>query len=319
MQNLITEIKSKYTLSDNIILSALRGSITHGTSNNVSDIDINHIYIGNLNHYFGFDNKDSYTEKIDNLDIAAHELRKALGLLFKCNPDIINLLWTDEKFFLQLNEHGRELINHRDIFLSKLAYTSFSSYAMSQFKKMESLSPERLDELERVEKILIEHGVPIPNTGVTQKIRDIQLGDNYCITSTGYALSTVDAVIKHYTYLNKTYFNGGGRLGAKRRKAIKELGFNAKNSAHLIRLLKQGTEVLKEGKVYVDRSNIDKELLIDIKNGKYTLKEIKEMARDLNSGMEEAYNKSSLPDTADFKKIERLGINLIANYYRNIL
>lgn len=45
----------------------------------------------------------------------------------------------------------------------------------------------------------------------------------------------------------------GRNLGAKRRALIEQHGYDVKNAAHLIRILKMGIEFLSQGKIYVDR------------------------------------------------------------------
>ena len=70
-------------------------------------------------------------------------------------------------------------------------------------------------------------------------------------------------------------FAYNGYMGEKRKALVDERGYDSKNAAHLIRLLRMGIEFLYDGKLYVDRGSMDAEELLEIKAGKWTLKQVK--------------------------------------------
>lgn len=100
-----------------------------------------------------------------------------------------------------------------------------------------------------------------------------------------------------------------GYMSDKRRKLVEEFGYDTKNAAHLIRLLRMGMEFLHTGELNVMRH--DSGQLIDIKRGRYKLDDIKTMANDLFSKTETAFLNSKLPDQPDFKKANELMIEII--------
>jgi len=117
---------------------------------------------------------------------------------------------------------------------------------------------------------------------------------------TGYA---------HGQLKRMTNFHFEGYMGEKRKALVKEHGYDTKNAAHLIRLLNMGYEFLLTGELNVQRH--DATMLIDIKQGKYKLEEIKEMSTELFKKTEDALLKSELPTQPDHKKAEELLIKII--------
>lgn len=109
-------------------------------------------------------------------------------------------------------------------------------------------------------------------------------------------------------------FNFEGYMGEKRKKIVKRYGFDVKNAATLIRLLRMGIEFLNEGRLFVYRD--DAEELLAIKRGEWSLEKVKDEADRLFRLAEESYVKSDLPTEPDFEKINNLCVDLIQSYYR---
>jgi hypothetical protein len=90
------------------------------------------------------------------------------------------------------------------------------------------------------------------------------------------------------------------------------VGYDAKNAAHLIRLLRMGIEFLTEGTLLVER--VDAAELLDIKRGVWPLEEVKAEAERLFQLAQEAYVRSSLPPEPDRDLAERLCVEMISEY-----
>lgn len=110
-----------------------------------------------------------------------------------------------------------------------------------------------------------------------------------------------------------TKFKFEGYMGEKRKSLVEKHGYDCKNAAHLIRLLKMGIEFLKDGYLHVERH--DREQLLAIKRGEWTLEQVKSEAERLFKMSEEAYLQSALPAEPDFKAAERLVVELIVQKY----
>jgi uncharacterized protein len=86
---------------------------------------------------------------------------------------------------------------------------------------------------------------------------------------------------------------------------VEKFGYDTKNAAHLIRLMRMCIEFLNERKFYVKRIS-DLDQLLDIKNGKWTITEVENEADLLFYQAEKAFYKSELPKEVDSQKIDEL-------------
>lgn len=96
---------------------------------------------------------------------------------------------------------------------------------------------------------------------------------------------------------------GMGRHG-QRPDLIEKYGFDTKFAMHYIRLLDECIELLQTGKLIFPRPN--RELLIDIRQGKHTQNDVFDIGKTLMEACEFALEKSALPeqiDPAEFSKI----------------
>jgi len=103
-------------------------------------------------------------------------------------------------------------------------------------------------------------------------------------------------------------------MGQKRRELVRRVGYDAKNAAHLIRLLRMGIEFLTEGTLYVERADAPE--LLDIKRGAWPLDKVKAEAERLFALSQEAYVRSSLPPEPDQDAAERLCIEMISEWFQ---
>ncbi len=106
--------------------------------------------------------------------------------------------------------------------------------------------------------------------------------------------------------------------GKKRRERFEKFGYDCKNAAHLIRLLRMGIEALTSGEIQVERN--DAVELKEIKYGEWSLEKVGSEAERLQKLLDEAYVRSPLPPKPDFKKAEELLVEILdAQYGRNII
>jgi len=117
-----------------------------------------------------------------------------------------------------------------------------------------------------------------------------------------------------YSQLKKmTSFSFEGYMGEKRKKLVEKFGYDCKNAAHLIRLLRMAIEFLHEGVFFVQRP--DATQLLDIKLGMWSLDQVKKEAENLFKRTEEAYDKSKLPNQVDLKKINELMVDCFKEHF----
>lgn len=107
-----------------------------------------------------------------------------------------------------------------------------------------------------------------------------------------------------------THCAGQGYLGAKRKQLVERFGFDTKNAAHLIRLLRMCAEFLDSGVLQVRRP--DAESLKAIKQGQWTVQQVEEEAARLFEAIDEKLKRTTLPTYSDSKAAESL---LLRGYF----
>lgn len=92
----------------------------------------------------------------------------------------------------------------------------------------------------------------------------------------------------------------------------RQSGFDLKHGMHCIRLLRSGLEILREGKILVNRNVAgDAAKLQAILKGEYSYEQVMKMADDLVAQMEVAYPQSTLPQSPDLNQVNQLCIELV--------
>jgi uncharacterized protein len=305
-------------LPENLILLGYRGSIAHNmyvpqsNKDSIDDKDLMGVFIAPLEHYLGFGRNDVHEKFINEWDTVSYEIRKFIQLLLKCNPNVLSMLWLDEQHIIYQHELGKLLRKNREMFVSKQAYHSFNGYAYAQFKRMTHFNQEAQQEMTVLETMLSDCGIDCAEPGATQEQRDT------LITSGEFSGKKLGELVDRYQGIKRKYFSGG-YMGTKRRELVRRVGYDAKNAAHLIRLLRMGVEFLVEGELHVARA--DAENLLEIKRGECSIERVKEEAERLFKLAEEAYVRSSLPAQPDTLRAERLCLEIISEYHQlsNIL
>jgi len=130
--------------------------------------------------------------------------------------------------------------------------------------------------------------------------RHLFVGRHVYKSFTGYAYSQLHRM---------TAYTFDGYMGTKRKELVDKFGYDTKNAANLIRLLRMGIEFLKDGELYVERE--DASQLLDIKMGLWTLEQVKTESSRPFDHAEDAYIHSTLPKGPDIRGISHLSVEII--------
>lgn len=95
-----------------------------------------------------------------------------------------------------------------------------------------------------------------------------------------------------------------GQKNIHRAELEKEHGYDTKYAMHVIRLYGEAKELMENGRITLPRPNRDE--LIEIRKGRYSLLELQEIGRQLESEALAAQKSSPLPDKVDRDAISRL-------------
>lgn len=130
-------MKCESWIEERTIFMARHGSHAYGTSLPGSDLDLRGIAIAPKPYYLGLSRFDQHERKGDP-DVVVFELRKFLALAADCNPNILEILYVEPEDRLKVTPIGEMLLAERDLFLSKKARHTFSGYAISQLKRIQT-------------------------------------------------------------------------------------------------------------------------------------------------------------------------------------
>lgn len=101
-----------------------------------------------------------------------------------------------------------------------------------------------------------------------------------------------------------------GQKNCRRQDLVDKFGYDTKYAMHLIRLLGEGKELVDTGQITFPRPNRD--FLIRIRLGEFSLAQIEELALQLESEATQAAQKSPLPPGIDRMKVSQA----VARAYR---
>lgn len=312
----ITSGSDSYTPPERTFYLAYRGSVAHGmyvppeNPDSIDDIDLMGFVFGDLSVYFGLSewgSRGTKEVKAGRYDVVLYEARKAVSLLLQGNPNIMSMLWVKPVDRLVQSESAKRLIENRHLFMGKHIYNAFAGYARQQLEKMETRDPAELREYLAVTAELKFRGKHPNHKG--EEIPYPQGSDSPTRGETRDVMNwSEEKLIARLTHFHKKGENIG-YMGDKRKQLVLRHGYDSKNAAHLIRLLRMCVEFMRTGEMVVFRP--DAKELLDIKAGKWNLDEVKRVSSDLFAESKAARDASKLPSEPDRVGAERLLVEMI--------
>lgn len=172
-------------LKSSTIYLTLHGSHAYGTSRPDSDIDMRGIAIPPKRYMLGVLDNFNQAEFNDPYDCVIFDLNKFVKLSLDCNPNAIELLYTETEDHILKSPIFDKLLGIRDLFLSKKARFTFAGYARSQILRIKrhrrwilnpiDKKPERKDfNLPDNEKLIPQHKLQEIEAQIQKKINEWQ-------------------------------------------------------------------------------------------------------------------------------------------------
>lgn len=87
-------------------------------------------------------------------------------------------------------------------------------------------------------------------------------------------------------------------------------GYDAKNMAHSVRLLHMGIEIAKTGIINIDRTNIDRDFIMNVRLGKMSYDELINYLDSKKEEMDKAIEESTIPDKIDTDFVNNILLNI---------
>lgn len=234
-------------MESSLILLTMTGSYAYGTNTENSDHDYKGICIPPIEYYLGLKSFNEYNTAggknwkngKDDVDVSILHLNKFVSDAMQGVPNNIEMLFVREEDIIYCNAIGRELIDNRDLFLTKAIRKKFGGYANGLKHKLIN--------------------------GVNRNNRS-------------------DLIVKY--------------------------GYDTKAAMHCMRLFIGAISILKSGDYSTYMCERDRELLLAIRNGSYSLQSIIELIEDKDKIMSYWLEHSELRENADYEVVNNLLIRL---------
>jgi predicted nucleotidyltransferase len=295
----------------NTVLRTVTGSHLYGTSTPESDHDEAGIFVPNQAYVIGTKTCEQVEIKSnpsdsgkrngpEDTDLVLYSLPKFIHLASGCNPNIIELLFSNSYSYLSPLV-GEELVKNRSLFLSQLVRKTFVGYAKAQMAKL-TTKKSRLTAI-RSAKARIEGY----RGSYTKHLLDkLYVRDNEQIYKTYEAGLTIAHVWNDLISLEQEY--------GLRTKSVEQYGYDTKFAMHIIRLLYEAIDLLENGTLIFPFTGDSLKHLMDVRAGKWGLEGVLECANDLILMVDTKETK--LPENCNLDRICELQVKLLTDYWR---
>lgn len=303
-------------LNKNIILLGLGGSHAYGMDKETSDLDVRGIALNSKQEILLGTDFEHVVHK--PTDTTIYSFNKMIELLSKSNPNTIEILGLKQEHYLHLHSIGKELLDNKKMFLSKICIQSFGGHSQSQARRLENKAARLIDQTRNelhIYKSICHATHEFRPRYYPYNNGDIKL---YIDNSNHKDYETeifMDIDLKHYPLRDwcgmwnemKTIVSSYNKMGKRNEKAMThdKLG---KHSAHLIRLLMMIIDILEKEEIITYRES-EHDLLMSIRNGEWLddnrqpIPEFYELVDEYEKRFEYAQQNTSLPDVPDYKRI----------------
>lgn len=310
-------LRAEPHLGRNILILTTAGSIAYGTNVETSDIDVRGVTLETKQDIMGLSSFEQFEDR--TTDTVIYGLKKFINLCLNSNPNVLEILGSRPEHLLVITKEGWLLRDHVDLFLSKKAIQSFGNYATAQLRRLQNaLARDNYPQAEKEQHILNSISGQMDHLKKTYKSFTDNEISLYIDQSDKEEMDTeifIDINLKHYPLRDfKNIYSDMNNIVKDysklnhRNSKKDELHLN-KHAMHLIRLLVTGTEIL-EGKGVNTYREKERELFLDIRNGKYSYNEVFEMVDEYEKRFKSSTENTSLPEEPDYKRVEELMIEI---------
>jgi len=310
-------IRHNEHLGNKIILLGLSGSISYGTNNDNSDIDLRGVSLNSKSDLLGLTTFEQYVD--DKTDSCIYGFNKMMKLLINCNPNTIELLGLLPEHYLFLSNIGNELLEHKQMFLSKVAVQSFGGYASAQLRRLQNaIARDSVSQDEKERHIMNS----IRNAMYEFKSRYMSFEDGkislYIDEAVNKEFETeifMDVELCHYPLRDyksmwsemSNIVKDYEKIGKRNHK--KDDNHLNKHAMHLIRLFMMSLDILEKQEINTYRIK-ELALLKSIRVGEFQKadggfrQEFYDLLKDYEKKLDYAAKNTALPDLPDMKRVE---------------
>lgn len=324
---------SQEWLKDSTIYLTKHGSYAYGTNIESSDQDFKGVAIPPLEYFLGYAQKFEQAES-HQPDLVIYDIRKFFKLAADCNPSIIEVLFTDECDHLINSTAGVTLLVKRQLFLSKKAKFTFSGYAISQLKRIEThrrwlLNPPTHQPMRGEFNLLEIRPIAKEQLGAAEAAirQELNLESGLpawevqanAARQLGYDENFIDYIQREQRYRTaaaewKQFETWKAERNQARAELERKFGYDTKHAMHLVRLMRMCREILTTGKVNVKRP--DAKELLEIRAGAWTYATLMEWAEAQDKELNELYETSNvLPRSPNLQQLDLLCEGIVRDFH----
>ena len=315
------KLKTKI-LANDVILEAFSGSKFYGTDTPDSDSDYIGIYMLPRQILLGMEkmdeldlstNKTNSKNTSEDEDIKYYSIQKFFQIAYKNGPNAVEMLFTPKKKIIKSSETWELITDNYDLFVSQRVFKSMFGYALTQ---------KQLARTKRDRYISIEKGVEylerLKESGrdrlFEQEIENLKLITSNYVNKSGRQREYLSN--QPLEQVLQSFKDEMDRYGHRAKKAMAEAEFEYrydwKFASHSIRLLIQCIELAETGKI--DFPLKQKDLIMDVKTGKYSIDEMEKLFDDLDDEFNRIKHKTVLRKDPDYHGINKLLIHINQEY-----
>lgn len=324
-------LRSDPHLADHLMFLTLGGSYAYGTNTATSDVDVRGCALNTASDLLGLTNFDQAVHTAT--DTTVYGFNKLVTLLLNCNPNTIEMLGCKPEHYLLMTPIGKEMIDNRKMFLSKRAVNSFGGYATQQLRRLENaIARDKVAQARKEEHILNSMKGAI--RGFEGRYTKFDYGSVTLFTDKSnregfdreifanidlehYPVREFRSMVNEMTNVITAYEKTGHRNYKKDDAHLN------KHAMHLIRLYLMCLDIFEKEEVNTFREN-DREILLEIRNGKYQnedgtyMPEFFDMVTEYEKRLDYAKNNTSLPDHPDMKQVEEFVMSVNRRAIENV-
>ncbi len=265
--------------------SYISGSRLYGMDTPESDIDIRSWTIPPFDYLIGIKRFECQEMEGDN---KVYSLKHFLKLVLKGDPQNTEGFFASKKHIIECSDLGKEIMSLKDDIISNAIYGRIMGYSTGEWRKAMAVK-------------LVSTRF---NKNKKEIINDVRSHWDLKKENMDNILRILDSVDE------KKCISSMAGLGVKRKADVEKYGFCRKSAAHSIRLVKQLIELMETGEMIFPRP--DKEMLLDIRGGKYTKEELEIIHDEVVAEAEKMRDKSVLPNKPNEKKVWKKYSELVA-------
>lgn len=287
------------------IFMTVAGSRMYGTSTPDSDVDRRGVCVPPKNVVMGFARRFEQ-QQVPGEDTTIFSLMKFMELAVDNNPNIIELLFVPEDCIITIHPTWRRLLEHRHKFLSAKCYHTFTGYAHSQLNRIRG-HRDWLRNPPTHKPTREEFGLGQTGLGLKELAKGVDLTEISPET-----LKVIEAEKRYNAALTRwtQYQKWLSERNPKRAELEKKFGYDSKHASHLIRLYREGYEILTTGNLTVRRP--DAAELRAIRNGAWSFDRLMEETDKIKHEMDTLYEQKRyvVPFSAPREQISDLAVEL---------